>query len=330
MSAANKAITCPKQLVTAFKVIYMKLTFITITLLCFTIIFASSYRDHSTPYIDFRQQSENTIINNKIDSDQRPILIALASVMSPHETIGYYRKIADSIAKQTGRQTILIQRKTYAEVNMLLANGDIDIAFLSTGAYSSYRGMNEIELLVMAEHLGNSLYTSEIIVHKDSPIQTMADLEGKIFAFTDPLSYSGHMVIEEHLRQQNTIPEKFFKRYFYTYNHDKSLWAVANKIADAASLDSQIYEYAKEKTPELAANVRIIASMGPAPTGPVVISKKLRSEQKEQLRLIFLTLHENSDVSEAMQGLVIDRFVVPSPDLYEPLHKLYDRTSVIL
>jgi len=308
----------------------MKLTFIALTLLCFTIIFASGYRDYTTPYIDFRQQSEDTVMNNKIDSDQRPILIALASVMSPHETIGYYRKIADYIAEQTGRQTILIQRKTYAEVNMLLANGDIDIAFLSTGAYSSYRGMNEIELLVMAEHLGTSLYTAEIIVHKDSPIQTVNDLEGKIFAFTDPLSYSGHMVIEEHLRQQNTIPEKFFKRYFYTYNHDKSLWAVANKVADGASFDSQIYEYAKEKTPELAANVRIIASMGPAPTGPVVISKKLRLEQKEQLRHIFLTLHDDPDVSEAMQGLVIDRFVLPTPELYEPLRRLYDRTSVIL
>lgn len=308
----------------------MKLTCIVLALLSFTFIITSNYRNNTTAYIDFSQQSTDTIINNKMDSDQRPILIALASVISPHETIVYYRKIADSIAKQTGRQTILIQRKTYAEVNMLLANGDIDIAFLSTGAYSSYRGMNEIELLVMAEHLGNSLYTAEIIVHKDSTIQTIDDLQDKVFAFTDPLSYSGHMAIEEHLRQKNTIPEKFFKRYFYTYNHDKSLWAVANKIADGASFDSQIYEYAKEKTPELAANVRIIASMGPAPTGPVVISKKLRPLLKDQLRHIFLTLHEDPDVSEAMQGLVIDRFVVPTPELYEPLHKLYERTSVFL
>jgi len=330
-NVSNKAITSLLECdVPAFKVVYMKSTFIALILLCFTIIIASSYNNHTTPYIDFRQQSEDTIINYKIDSDQRPIVIALASVMSPNETIGYYRKIADYVAEQTGRQTILIQRKTYAEVNMLLANGDIDIAFLSTGAYSSYRGMNEIELLVMAERLGNSLYTAEIIVHKDSTIRTMNDLEGKVFAFTDPLSYSGHMVIEEHLRQKNTIPEKFFNRYFYTYSHDKSLWAVANKIADGASFDSQIYDYAKEKTPELTANVRIIASMGPAPTGPVVINKKLKPEQKEQLRHIFLTLHENPDVSEAMQGLVIDRFVMPIPELYKPLRKLYDRTSVIL
>lgn len=308
----------------------MKSIFVWFTIFSFSIIFNTGCKNNTTPYIDFSQSSENTFLPNKADSDQRPILIALASVMSPHETIGYYRKIADYVSKKTGRQAILVQRKTYAEVNMLLANGDVDIAFLSTGAYSSYRGMNEIELFVMAEHRGNSLYTAELIVHKDSSIQTFDDLEGKTFAFTDPLSYSGHMVIEDRLKQSNTIPEKFFSRYFYTYSHDKALWAVANKVADAASLDSQIYEYAKEKTPELTANVRIISSLKGAPTGPVVISKRLKTEQKEQLRYIFLSMQEDPEAFEAMQGLVIDRFVIPTPELYEPLRKLYDRTSTIL
>jgi phosphonate transport system substrate-binding protein len=254
----------------------------------------------------------------------------LASVISPYETIGYYRKIAEHVSWATGRNVILIQRKTYAEVNMLLANGEVDIAFLSTGAYSSYKGMNEIELLVMAEHVNNSLYTADVIVHKDSAIFTMGDLKGKVFAFTDPLSYSGHIAIEEYLRQQNTVPESFFKRYFYTYNHDKSLWAVANRIADGAILDSQIYEYVKEKNPELVENIRIIISIGPAPTGPVVISKKLRPEQREKLRNIFLAMHHDPDTLDALQGLVIDRFVMPKPELYEPLRRLYEQMRIAL
>ncbi|MBC8015130.1 MAG: phosphate/phosphite/phosphonate ABC transporter substrate-binding protein [Sporomusaceae bacterium] len=308
----------------------MKSILIRLAILCLCVIFTNGCKNITTPYIDFSQPSENIVINSRADSDQRPILIALASVMSPHETIGYYRKIADYVSNKTGRQAILIQRKTYAEVNMLLANGDVDIAFLSTGAYSSYRGMNEIELFVMAEHLGNSLYTAEVIVHKDSTIRTIDDLGGKVFAFTDPLSFSGHMVIEEYLRQRNTIPEKFFSRYFYTYSHDKSIWAVANKVSDGASFDSQIYEYAKAKSPELVANIRIIASIGPAPTGPVVINKKVKPEYREQLRHIFLTMHEDPKVFEAMQGLVIDKFVMPTPELYEPLRTLYDRTSAML
>lgn len=308
----------------------MKLNLFSFSFLIFLLFFSSSCKSNTTPYIDFSQPSETIALRNHDQTEERPILIALAAVVSPHETITYYRQIADYVSKKTGRQAILVQRKTYAEVNMLLANGDIDIAFLSTGAYSSYRGMNEIELFVMQHHTGNSLYTPDIIVHADSDFHTISDLKDKVFAFTDPLSYSGHMVMEEYLRQKNTDPDKYFKRYFYTYSHDKSLWAVATKVTDGAVFDSQIYEYAKIRTPELAAKVRIIASMAPAPTGPIVVSKKMKAEQKEQLRHIFLTMHEDPVVFAAMQNLVIDKFVFPTPELYEPLRKLYDRASTLL
>lgn len=283
-----------------------------------------------TPYIDFTQPGENPALYNKNDAAPKPLLIALATVLSPHETIGYYRQIANNVSQKTGRPAILIQRKTYAEVNMLLANGDVDIAFMSTGAYSSYRGMHEVDLLVMAEYGGSTLYNAEVIVAKDSNIHSIDELQGKVFAFTDPLSYSGHMVIEDYLRKNNTVPENFFKRFFYTYGHDKSLWAVANKLADGASFDSQIFEYAKLKTPDLVEKVRVIATIGPAPTGPVVVRKDFSDTQKEELRRIFLEMHNEPEAATAMQKLVINRFVLPTPALYEPLRKLYDRTSLTL
>ncbi|SHK05577.1 substrate-binding domain-containing protein [Propionispora hippei] len=304
---------------------YVIIIFSALVLLVMTITGCPNTTDQ-LPYIDFNRPADETV-SQKEDSVQRPIFIALASVMSPHETIIYYRKIADYVSKETGRPAVLVQRKTYAEVNLLLANGDVDIAFLSTGAYSSYQGMNEIEPLVMTEHDNSVLYTADVIVHKDSNIHSISDLQGKVFAFTDPLSYSGHMVIEDYLRDHNTLPERFFQRYFYTYSHDKSLWAVANHIADGASFDSQIYEYVKIRNPELAANVRIITSMEPAPTGPVVISQRVPPEQKEELRRIFLSMHQDPETAAAMQKLVIDRFVPPAPDLYDPLRKLYKRTG---
>ena len=283
-------------------------------------------------YIDFSKPhpEQDATAHDSALSEQRPILIALASVISPKETIGYYRAIAQHVARKTGRQAVLIQRKTYDEVNMLMSNGEVDIAFMSTGAYASYRGMNEIELLVMAERGGNSFYTPDVIVHRDSDIYSMDDLQSRTFAFTDPLSFSGHMVIEDYLERQGTVPEKYFKRFFYTYNHDKSIWAVANKLVDGASIDSQIYEYAKLRNPALTDNLRIISSLRPSPTGPIVISKRIPDEQKRVLQEIFLQMDQEAETAEAMQQLIIDRFVKPQPGLYEPLKKIYSRSRVIL
>jgi phosphonate transport system substrate-binding protein len=279
-----------------------------------------------TPRIDFSRSVSVVEPSDKLDlGGHRPLFIALASVISPSETIGAYRQIAQYIYGRTGRQTSLVQRKTYAEVNQLLANGDVDLAFLSTGAFSAYRGMNELEVLVMAEHDGTSTYTPEIIVHADSRIRSLRDLKGKVFAFTDPLSFSGHMAVLESLRKLDTVPEKYFQRYFYTYSHDKSIWAVANKLADGASLDSQMYEYVKWKNPEIIKEIRIIASLSPAPTGPVVISKKLKQDQKDQFRQIFLHMHEAPELQGAFRTLVIERFVRPMPQAYTPLREMYDR-----
>ncbi len=307
----------------------MKYAVITIVMAVVLILFLG-YRMAAPPYIDFAAAGENQSLPAYDNEDQRPLRIALASVLSPNETIGYYRTIADHISHHTGRKVTLIQRKTYSDIILLMSNGDVDVAFFSTGAYASYQGMNEIELLVMAHYMGNSLYQTDVVVHKDSQITSIEELQGKVFAFTDPLSYSGHLVILDVLNHNHTTPERFFSRYFYTYNHDKSLWAVANKIADGASLDSQIYEYAKEKKPELTENIRIIKSLGPAPTGPVVISKKVSREQVKQLQDVFLSMHTDPETAKALRGLMIDKFVVPVPELYEPLRNLYREKRELL
>ena len=53
-----------------------------------------------------------------------------------------YQQIVNYISQQENRPAILIQRRTYEELNTLLANGDADVAFSSTGAYAAYQAMS--------------------------------------------------------------------------------------------------------------------------------------------------------------------------------------------
>ena len=71
--------------------------------------------------------------------------LAISSVLSPKDSIGYYRQIADYISRRLERPVVLIQRQSYAEVGVLLAKGGADIAFFSSGAYASLAGQNEME-----------------------------------------------------------------------------------------------------------------------------------------------------------------------------------------
>lgn len=318
-----------KQKASKKECVYLRKTVLVIITLIFTVIIAGCANNNNRTYIDFERAEPLTKTHENNDESQRPIRIAIATVISPNETIEYYRDIARYISKQIDRPTVLIQRKTYEELNMVMSNGDADIAFMSTGAYSAYRGLNEIELLAMVEYENSMFYDAQIIVHKDSDIHSIEDLKGRSFAFTDPLSYSGHMSVLQLLKGKNTRPEKYFSRYIYTYSHDKSIWAVANKAVEAASIDSMIYKYGVANSQELIDKIRVITTIGPNPTGPVAIRGKISSEQKEQLRQVFLNMHKDNEILPSLKGLLIDCFVEPNAEYYQPLQRIYDQTGGI-
>lgn len=272
-------------------------------------------------YIDFTQRQETAA--PEPTPTQAPLRIAFASVMSPRETRQAYERLVQYIAQKDGRPAILLQRRTYAELNKLMDNGGADIAFFSTGAYSAYQGRTPIELLAMVQTNGTIFYQTYIITAADSPLTDFSQLRGKVFAFTDPISYSGHLAIDFLLLDQQTTPEAYFRYSFYTYNHDKSLWAVANHLADAASIDSQIYDHVVAANPALKDKIRIITALPETPTGPVVMCSSLDADEKDRLRHIFYTMDQDAELQATLQQVVIDKFVPPDAALYDELRHKY-------
>ena len=254
---------------------------------------------------------------------ERPLVIAFAPVMSPEETRRPYERMTAYLAEKLGRPVTMVQKRGAAELDQLVAAGEADVAFLSTGAYTAYRGHEPIELLAMVETKGTILYRTFVIVAADSEIEDFASLKGHVFAFVDPLSHSGRLAVDYRLLEEGLTPEQYFGRIFYTHHHDKSIWAVANHLADGASIDNQIYEHIEQTNPQLAAKVRIIDELAVAPTGPVVVRQNLAPEEKEQLRRIFYEMADDEAMRPVLQSAVIDRFVPPDGGLYEPLRQKF-------
>ena len=103
-----------------------------------------------------------------------------------------------------------MQRKTYTEINNLIGQGQIDLAFICSGPYALGKDKYGFEALAMPEVRGSYMYQSYLIVNKDSPFQKLEDLSGKTFAFTDPESNTGKLVPTYWLQQQKKNPEDFF------------------------------------------------------------------------------------------------------------------------
>ena len=248
--------------------------------------------------------------------------VAVAAIISPKETFAYYRQLLDYIGQKLGHEIQFIQRKTYGEINELLAKGQIDLAFICSGPYVVGKEKHGFELLATPEVQNSHFYHSYLIVNKNSDFQDLSDLRGHVFAFTDPDSNTGKLVPTYWLSLMNEQPETFFSKTIYTYSHDNAILAVAKGLVDGAAVDGLIWEYYHRKNPVFTSETRIIRKSEPYGIPPLVASKSLSIELKTKIRHELFDMHIDPKGRHILSELMIDRFVNPRDEWYDSIRKI--------
>ena len=251
-----------------------------------------------------------------------PLRVAVAAVISPQGTVESYTPLLAYIERHLNRPIELVQGSNYAEVNDLLRAGDVDLAFVCTGAY--LMGVQDfgMKILVAPEVKGETAYYSWIIVPAESSAARIEDLRGKTFAFTDPLSLSGRLYPIHLLESLGYNVETFFGKTFFTYSHEASIRAVANKLADGAAVDSLVYQFMVEREPQIGEKTRVIHVSPPFGIPPVVVSPNLRPQLRAELEEIFLHMHEEPDGRAALNSIGVDRFLLLADSAYDTARQL--------
>lgn len=275
-------------------------------------------------YVDLSQREPLLLPTGEVQA----LRVAVAAVISPKGTVESYSPFLDYLSAKLGRPVELVQRRTYAEINDLIERGEVDLAFVCTSAYIAGHDKFNMELLAAPQVDGETVYHSYLIVPADSKAQDMADLRGKVFAFTDPMSLTGRMYPTYLVQQLGTTPEKFFARTFFTYSHDEAIYAVANKLADGAAVNSLIYDFAVERDPSLKDKLRITHKSPGFGIPPVVVNPNLRPQLKAELRDLLFALNESEEGRFALKSIGVDLFVPIDDSAYESVRSLLGEITI--
>jgi phosphonate transport system substrate-binding protein len=267
--------------------------------------------------VDFSKTIE-AALPPPVDPKPPVLRVAVAAMISPRETFIYYRELIDYLCGRLGCRSELIQRKTYGEINQLLAQGRIDLAFICTGPYVEGKAKHGFEAIATPIVRGEPFYRAYLIVHRDSQANSLAELEGKTFAFTDPESNTGALVPHFWLAAMGRTPEGFFKSFTYTFSHDNSIMAVAKKLVDAAAVDSHIWEFYQLRNDYYSAQTRVIRKSDPFGSPPLVVPRGIDGRLKTSLSDLVLTLHQDPEGRRILNQLLIDHFVPPQDQWYAP------------
>ncbi len=251
------------------------------------------------------------------------IRMAVAPVISPRETFNSrYLDLLEYVGREIGLPVELVQGKTYAEINDMVRTGDVTFALVCTNPYLQGRDDFAMELLAAPEVNGEPTYYSYLVVRADAAFDSLDDLRGRTFAFSDPLSNSGRLAPVYQLARLGETPESFFSRSIFTYAHDNSIKAVAEGQVDAAAVDSLVYDYWAKTGSDFTSKTKVIEIWGPYGINPVVVRPGLDSELKEELRAALLAMNNDPQGQEILRSLLIDRFVVPDDSIYDSVREM--------
>jgi len=265
---------------------------------------------------------QQTDLSTDRQASDRTLRVAISSVLSPTKTLEHYQELLTHMEEHLGKQVTLILKPTYAEVNDLIIGERVDLGFVCSLAYVKGSDDFGMELLVAPQMNGETVYYSYLIVPQNSNVKGLNDLRDSSFAFTDPLSNSGHLAPTYQLSLLGESPATFFNRYIFTYSHDNSIVAVADGLVDGAAIDSLVYDQAAASDTNVASKTNIVSRWGPYGIPPIVTSPGLNPQLKRELEDFFLNLHRSDKGAEIIAKLQIDRFVEVPNSRYDSIREM--------
>lgn len=293
-----------------------------------TLFFAGCHREKEREIktIDInlaKADSAARTVNSNPDSSKK-LKIAISAMTSPKETFTYYKDLINYISEKIDTRIEFTQRKTYKEVNLLLENGQVDFAFICSGAYVESTVKDKVDLLAVPLINGKPFYQAYIITHKGAGITKIEDIRGKSFAFTDPLSHTGHFYVLKRLDDIGETVNNFFSKSIFTYGHDNSIQLVEMGTIDGATIDGLIYEYLYKVNPERVKNIKIIEKSEYFGIPPIVIQRNCDPNLKEKIRKVFFDMHNDPIGKKILNKLLIEKYTLGDKKDYLTVRKYRD------
>lgn len=235
-----------------------------------------------------------------------------------------HRYLMDALGRALGCAVELKVGQDYTEVLQA------DLAFICGLPYVLYREAHAaapaFEALVApvlrGERFQNRpIYFSDVIVHRDSPFQTFADLRGCSWAYNEPLSQSGYGITRYTLLMRGEIT-RFFSRVVQTGFHQRSIRMVATREVDASAVDVQVLAIELREHPQYGERLRVIDSFGPSTIQPLVAAAHLPDGLKRDIQVILTELHRDPTSRPFLDKGMIDHYAAVSDADYDDIRHM--------
>ncbi len=236
-----------------------------------------------------------------------------AFVHDQHALMADWRRYLES---RLGVTVEFVPRNSYRESMDLLHQGRLDFAWLCVYPFLYLKDL--VRLLAVPLNQGRPYYRSYLLVAADDQRRnSMADLKGAAFAYSDVYSNTGYLVPRYQVRQLGEDPNTFFRKTFFTWSHRKAVEAVAAGMADGAAMDSFVWDTLTQIKPELTGRTRIIGASPEYGFPPFVAHRSVSASDYGAMQRVLFGMQNDAAGRQLLERLNLTGFVVGDRRLYD-------------
>jgi len=262
----------------------------------------------------------------QVQAQSGPIRIGITPVFLDNQT-GFIDRWGGYLEPRLGRPIVFRQRSTYRQIIDLLLGNELDFAWIC--GYPYLRFKDALQLVAVPLYRGEPLYQSYLIVHaNDRQTSSIADLKGRIFAYSDPDSNSGFLVPQHQINALGENRDSFFRKSFFTWAHEKVVAAVASGLADGGAVDGYIWETLANRNPRLTEATRIVSKSRKFGFPPIVASHSVHSDEVRLLLQVLLGMAVDPQGKSLLKELNLDGFSEQNTALFDGIGQLIDALSI--
>ena len=183
----------------------------------------------------------------------------------------------------------------------------VDVGFLPPTAYTLAHDQKAADLLLKAQRYGvnedgsNSKklvddYKSEILVKKDSGINSLKDLKGKKIALQDVTSTAGYTFPISTLKEEAGIDATKDMKIVNVKGHDQAVISLLNGDVDAAAVFQDARTIVKKDQPNVFKDTKIIKLTEPIPNDTISVRPDMDKAFQDKLKKAF------KDIAKTKEG----------------------------
>lgn len=230
-----------------------------------------------------------------------------------------YDVLLDHLETTLGKEIEFLPVSDYAALVLAMKGKKVDFAYFGPKSYVDAANLANAKAVALeTDEEGNPGYKGIIIVQKDSEFNSIEDLKGKKFAFTDPSSTSGTLVPKVHFSKIGINPDEYFSDVIFSGSHQGSVKTLLLGKVDAVSTNDIDFIRGVEAGLWKNDDVRILWTSELIPGSPFAVRGDLDQGLQDSIK----TALTSFDDKEALKRMGIGAIIEADDSTYDSIRDI--------